>query len=175
MGDSPNANATVVGNVVTGNEFGFFFRDAAVGLATNNRAAKNCAGFMLLNTPAPILPHRWVVGSNDVTHNDKSCPAIKDEGFPPLSGTGIFLLGARNNVVTHNTVWANRPGEATPFGGGIRVQSSKPFGGTTASGNVIGRNVAYRNRPADIVWDRKGQNAFVKNKCSRSHPGGLCH
>jgi parallel beta-helix repeat protein len=175
VGDSPKANATVVGNVVTGNEFGFFFRDAAVGVARNNRARGNCAGFMVLNSGAPTVPHRWTIQLNDVTHNDKKCPPIAGEGFPPLSGTGIFLLGARNNVVQHNTVWSNRPGETTPFGGGIRLESSKPFGGTNAGGNMIAHNQAYRNKPADIVWDGKGTNKFLANKCGHSQPGGLCH
>ena len=76
VGDSPNANATVVGNTVSGNEFGFFFRDAAIGDAANNRAFGNCAGFMVLNTGSsstrwprttrPVLPSR--------TRDSRRCP-----------------------------------------------------------------------------------------------------
>src|SRR5439155_9530738 len=132
-------------------------------------------GFMVLNTGEPTVPHGWTIQFNEVAQNNKACPPITDEGFPPLSGTGIFLAGARHNTVQHNTVWSNRPSETTPFGGGIRLQSTTQFGGTTASRNLISHNQAFRNRPADIVWDRKGTNQFVANQCGRSRPRGLCH
>jgi hypothetical protein len=173
FGDSPHGDAVIVGNIATGANQGFFFRDSGVGAALHNNAHGNCAGFVLLNTSGPGGVHDWLLRDNQVHNNDRFC---KSEDGPPLSGIGIGIAGGRNNTIAHNDVWANRPAKDVPFAGGIVLVSSKPFGGSVESGNLIKGNIAYKNRPADIVWDGQGQrNRFVNNHCGRSIPNGLCH
>ena len=54
IGDSPQANATLVGNQSSGNLFGFFIRDAQHGTITANRAHDNCVGVLFLaDAPGP--------------------------------------------------------------------------------------------------------------------------
>ena len=78
-------------------------------------------------------------------------------GGPPVSGTGIGVLGAKKSVVKHNSVLSNRPAQpGAPFAGGIVVASTKPLGGSAASKNRILENHALKNKPADIVWDGQG-------------------
>jgi hypothetical protein len=49
------------------------------------------------------------------------------------------------------------------------------FGGSAASKNRIISNHAFKNKPADIVWDGNGNgNKFRRNRCDTSVPGGLC-
>jgi hypothetical protein len=116
----------------------------------------------------------WRVRDNDVRRNNRFCPP--DEGGPPISGTGIGLLGAKKNSIHGNAVLNNRPSQASPpFAGGIVLMSSKSFGGTVSAHNVIKRNDAHKNEPADIRWDGKGEgNRFRHNHCDTSQPSGLC-
>jgi hypothetical protein len=174
IGDSPTADARVVGNRAFDNKHtGFLFRDASHAVATNNRAYHNCTGFTLLNTGAPGGVHAWDISGNEVYQNNRVCPGGSET--PPLSGTGIGLVGARNNVVEHNRVWGNQPGGPSAFPGGIVLQSGKSSGGSVEAGNLIAGNHAHANKPADIVWDGKGRNnRFVNNDCGRSDPDGLC-
>jgi len=172
IGDSTNADATVIGNRAWDNLFGFFFRDANVGRVDSNVANGNCMGFSLLNTGAPNNVHGWTLVNNDSYQNNKACPA--DEG-PPLSGVGIGLLGASNNDILHNTVRRNQPSGATAISGGIALFDTSDFGGGQPNGNEIRANVLYRNLEFDIN-DQSGAsgNEFSKNRCKTSSPEGLC-
>ena len=39
----------------------------------------------------------------------------------------------------------------------------------------MSRNVAFHNKPADIVWDQTGTgNRFRRNLCAVSMPSGIC-
>jgi hypothetical protein len=176
FGDSPRADAGIVGNRSFANNIGILLRDSATGHLRDNAAFQNCAGVVIVDTGAPTRPHDYHLKRNQVFHNDRFCKGEK-EGPPPLSGTGIAVLGGKDNVLRRNTVWANRPSKAAAaFPGGIVIGSSKALGGSNAAGNHVVRNQAYRNKPADIVWDGKGQgNKFRHNKCSASMPSGLCH
>jgi len=176
VGSSPNARAVLRGNRARRNgAFGFFLRDAAHGVAINNQVARNCSGIALVNTGEPGGVHDWKVRGNEVLKNQAECPGGGDE--PAISGTGIILLGARGNLVRNNTVVGNRPADPSAIApGGIVLISSVPFGGTTAANNRIRRNWAFRNEPADIVWDGDGGgNRFFRNRCGTSQPGGLCN
>jgi hypothetical protein len=172
IGDSKNADATVIGNDAWDNEFGFFFRDANVGRADSNTAHGNCMGFSLLNTGAPNNVHGWTLVNNDAYQNNKACPS--GEG-PPFSGVGIGLLGASNNDILHNTVRRNQPSGATAISGGIALLDSSDFGGSKPNGNEIRANVLFRNLEVDIN-DQSGAhgNEFTKNRCKTSNPDGLC-
>ncbi len=174
IGDSAHSGAVLRGNRARRNhEFGFFFRDASHGLARDNLAIQNCMGFILFNTGAPGGVQHWRVTDNRVLRNQRRCPG--GEGAPAISGTGIALVGARDNLVRKNKVKGNRPTGGAFIPGGIVLISSAPFGGSNSAHNRIARNRAVRNQPDDIVWDGNGQgNAFVQNRCGSSQPDGLC-
>jgi parallel beta-helix repeat protein len=175
VGDSPHAHAIVRGNVAHANAtFGLFLRDSKNGIVINNRADHNCMGIAVLNTGAPGGAQLWTVKGNKVVRNNRFCPP--EEGGPPVSGTGIGLIGARNSVVRGNVVSHNRPAHSgAPFAGGIALFSSAAFGGSAAANDTITRNRAHRNKPDDLVWDGSGKhNRFNHNKCGTSQPPGLC-
>jgi hypothetical protein len=173
-GDSPRADTLIVGNRSFDNNTGLLLRDSATGHVHDNTFFHNCAGVVVVDTGAPTRPHDYVLERNQVFHNNRSCRG-EQGGPPPLSGTGIAVVGGKDNVIRRNTVWANRPSSSTAaLPGGIVIGTGPS--GKHPVGNVIARNQAYRNRPADIVWDGTGHgNKFIANRCSRSNPNGLCH
>jgi parallel beta-helix repeat protein len=174
VGDSRTAHAVLKGNTAHDNgEFGFFLRDSSHGRVVRNGAFGNCLGFGLINTGSSGGVRGWRVRANTALRNNRLCSG--EGGGPPISGTGIGLLGAKKNSIHGNVVLNNRPSESAPFAGGIALFSSKSFGGTVAAKNVIKRNDAHKNSPADIVWDGKGKgNRFRLNHCDTSQPSGLC-
>jgi len=129
-------------------------------------------GIGLLNTGAPGGVVNWRIRDNEANSNNHLCKG--GGGDPPISGTGIGVLGAKKTVVKHNSVLSNRPAQpGAPFAGGIVVASTKPLGGTAASKNRILNNHALKNKPADIVWDGQGKgNKFRNNRCNTSQPNG---
>ena len=175
VGDSPKSRAILRGNRARDNgQFGFFLRDSSHGRAMRNEAVHNCLGIGLLNTDAPGGVLNWRIRDNEANSNNHVCKG--EGGGPPVSGTGIGVLGAKKSVVKHNAVLSNRPSQpGAPFAGGIIVASTKALGGSVASKNRILGNHALRNNPADIVWDGEGSgNKFRKNRCNTSLPNGLC-
>lgn len=175
IGDSPRDRTHLRGNVARHNgEFGIFIRDASRGVVTGNRVRGNCLGIGLVNSGSPGGAHRWTVKDNDVNKNNRFCPG-GEEG-PPISGTGIGLIGASDNKIRHNHVFRNRPAKPSAFApGGIVLISSEFLGGTPPSRNTIARNRAFHNKPADIIDDGSGSgNTFPNNHCGTSQPPGLC-
>jgi Right handed beta helix region len=174
VGDSPHAKAVLRHNKARGNgSFGFFLRDSAHGRALNNTVVHNCLGIGAINTGAPGGSRRWLIEGNTVRQNNKFCKG--EEGGPPTSGTGIGLIGARRSVVRDNSVRGNVPRQPAPFAGGVVVISSKSFGGTDPTHDLIAHNFAFGNQPADIRWDGSGgHNRFRNNHCGTSQPSGFC-
>jgi parallel beta-helix repeat protein len=174
VGDSPHAKAYLVENTARYNgDFGYFLRDSSDGVVYDNKAAHNCLGIGLLNTRSRGNVRNWRVIENNVFRNNATCEG--EDGGPPISGTGIGLIGAQDSVVRENDVLAHHPKGPSGFPGGIVLASSKSFGGTNAAGNTITRNRAFSNEPKDIFWDGKGHgNEFDLNKCDHSEPSGLC-
>jgi hypothetical protein len=174
VGDSPHAKALLRHNKARGNgSFGFFLRDSAHGRALNNTAVHNCLGIGVLNTGAPGTARRWLVKGNTVRKNNKFCKA--QEGGPPISGTGIGLVGAKQTVVRQNSVRGNKPRQSAPFAGGIVTISSKPLGGSDPASDTVAHNFAFSNQPADLRWDGSGTDIrFRGNHCGTSQPNGLC-
>jgi hypothetical protein len=171
VGDSPHSKAILRHNKARGNgSFGFFLRDSAHGRVLNNSVVHNCLGIGVLNTGAPGTARRWLIKGNDAEKNNKFC-----KGGPPVSGTGIGIIGGKQVVVRDNSVRNNKPRKPAPFSGGIVVISSKPFGGTDPASNTIAHNFAFGNQPADIRWDGSGaHNRFRNNRCGTSQPSGFC-
>jgi Right handed beta helix region len=173
VGDSPHAKALLRHNKARGNgSFGFFLRDSAHGRALNNTVEHNCLGIGVINTGAPGPAKRWLLKGNTASANNKFCKA--EEGGPPISGTGIGIVGAKRTVVRENSVRDNKPRKSAPFAGGIVLISGKP-GGSDPSSDTIAHNFAFSNQPADLRWDGSGtDNRFRGNNCGTSQPNGLC-
>lgn len=174
IGDSPDADTVVRGDVAFGNQFGVFIRHARNVLVTGNRLAGNCEGIMVLDDGQAGGAGNAVVVHNSVSRNNKFCPA---EGDTPvaLQGGGILLLGATHTLVARNIVTGNSGAQINS--GGIVVSSAAALThGSDPDFDTIVGNVAFRNHPADLVWDGTGTGVrFIANRCATSIPSGLCH
>jgi hypothetical protein len=173
VGDSPNSKGNVHHNYSRGNLFGFFFRNSSNGTAKHNVSTRNCAGFLVLaDSPGPA--RKWTITRNHVVRNNKVC--ADPEGGPAFSGAGIVMAGATDFTVSRNKVSRHRAGAPSIVEGGIVVVSipdptvTDP---TAPTGRVV-KNVAFKNRPADVVWDRTGRVRFTANKCGTSRPRFIC-
>jgi parallel beta-helix repeat protein len=175
IGDSPSANVLVTGNEASGSLFGFFMRDAANGTLTGNRSHDNCVGAIVLNT-GPNVAGNWLFTGNTLTHNNQPCPADEEEGTPPLSGIGLFIVNASGNTARGNVITDNAPSEQVDFSGGVVVLSD-PTGPPTLnppSNNTVQGNVIVRNQ-TDIFWDGTGTGNVIRpNVCATSVPPGIC-
>jgi parallel beta-helix repeat protein len=171
IGDSPNANATVVNNESANNLFGIFLRDSQHGLIKNNNVHDNCAGILAL-ADAPGPAGAYTVTFNSVVHNNKLCLAGGDLPFD-VQGNGIVLLGAHDMEIHNNDITQNQQGPTSAFGGG--VVTNEGLGGTAPQKNRVTNNDFHQNSPADIVWDGTGsKNVFSPNTCTSSIPSGFC-
>jgi parallel beta-helix repeat protein len=172
VGDSPNANVTVVNNESFGNgEFGFFFRDSAHGKAIGNQAHDNCVGMIVLDTGSGAA-HNWDISGNILRRNNAFCPP-GDDDTPPLSGTGLLIASGSKVKAVSNEITKNVPAQDVPFAGGVVVIS---LGGPSpdATGNKVQGNIIQKNS-VDIMWDGVGaNNVLTPNVCDTSIPPGLC-
>jgi hypothetical protein len=171
IGDSPDAQAVVKHNTAWANgSFGFFFRDASMGMAEENRSSRNCVGMLFLNTEAHGPVRNWVAEENRVWKNNGTCEG--GEGEPPLSGLGIALAGTNHVVVEENVIKRNRPSGESLVSGGVVVVSESAE--RAPRNNVVRDNLLRGNEP-DIFWDETGSgNVFEDNDCVTSLPPGLC-
>src|SRR5215212_4108347 len=169
------ANAKVVGNDLSGSDFGVFVSNSQGGSFAANEVHNNCAGVWFTSAFEPGPPSgNFAVKGNTVKDNTRSCRGGEfDRNF---SGIGIALSGASGMEVTGNHLSGNVPSGPTVVSGGIVVGVDPLFGGTTKPMNnsVIG-NLFGRNKP-DIFWDESGSgNRFVGNLCDTSVPSSLCN
>jgi hypothetical protein len=177
VGDSPHANVRLIGNRAIGNEpFGFLHRDSSFGVDIGNVARGNCVGSVYLDADFGPAPARfWLARHNRYIANNRGCPGGEDAGPTPVSGIGVAIIGAQHVRLIGNVVRANVPSLTGALAGGILLKSGTAFGTGDANNNLIARNRAHRNEPADIVWDGNGtNNHFRHNRCDTSQPGGLC-
>jgi parallel beta-helix repeat protein len=173
LGDTQRANAKVVGNDLSGSDFGIYVSNSQGGSFAANEVHNNCAGMVFTSDFAPGPPSgNFAVKGNTVKDNTLSCAAPP----PALSGLGIGLFGTRGMEVTGNHLSGNVPSGPTVVSGGVVVGVDPLFGGTTKpmSNSVIGNHFG-RNKP-DIFWDESGSgNRFVGNLCDTSVPSSLCN
>src|SRR5215207_8170880 len=125
LGYMQRANAKVVGNDLSGSDFGIFVAGAHRGSFVANEAHDNCAG-MVFDADFAGSVGNFEVKGNTVKDNTLSCAAPP----PAISGIGIGLFGARGMEVTGNHLSGNVPPGPTVVSGGV-VVSTSPFGGTT--------------------------------------------
>lgn len=203
IGDSPDADATVLGNSAQGHDLGLFFRSARGAQVVDNVFSLNCAGVLVDSDPEPAGD--LTLARNQIFDNDRFCgpqghedhegreeeyeqepneqqepgeqqepDEQQQEEEPTISGVGILLAGARNVVVRRNNVWGNEPSGQADFAGGI-VVISHPFTGAAPRDILVTTNRSFDNLPADLVWDGTGTGIrFRGNHCGSSRPEGLC-
>src|SRR5215471_15670659 len=174
VGDSPDADTVVRNDQAFGNQFGIFVRHARQVLVTDNFVSGNCQGIMVLDDGQKGGAGRVTVVDNRVSANNKFCAKHGDTPVN-LQGGGILLLGATNSFVAFNSVSGNRGKQINS--GGIVVASARGLThGSNPNFDTITRNVAFGNRPADLIWDGTGIGVtFRANACGTSLPPGLCH
>lgn len=176
LGDSPRANASIVGNTAWDNgRFGIFVIDSSQGSVVGNRSFVNCGGILLHSTSAATAAEHWTVKDDHVQDNTKACPP--DERLRRSPGLGILLHGANQSTVQGNVVIGNRPTGPSFISGGIAIASSASpsrGGSNDPVGNLVAGNRLRDNQP-DLFYDRSGSdNVFVHNSCETSIPDGLC-
>jgi hypothetical protein len=181
IGDSPDADALVVGNKAFRNVgpegFGFLFRDSSEGRVHDNWAWGNCVGMVFVDSgenPDPL--NHWWAEDNHALHNNMVCEGEQGGGPPPTSGIGIALIGGSHVTLRHNVALRNRSMGPSPLGsGGIVVTSGVPAGGADPTDNKIANNRAFHNKQFDISWDGSGSgNTFTRNHCRTSDPSSIC-
>jgi nitrous oxidase accessory protein NosD len=173
VGDSPFANTVVRDNLAIGNQLGIFIRHARHVTVTGNHIRGNCQGILVLDDGEPGGAGNATIEHNSVNKNNKLCPPSEDA--PALQGGGILLLGATRTLVAGNSVAGNTGKQLNS--GGIVVLSAKPLGGgSDPNFDTIAHNTAFRDHPADLLWDGTGTGVtFTGNHCAKSLPPGLCH
>ncbi|MDP8927933.1 MAG: right-handed parallel beta-helix repeat-containing protein [Actinomycetota bacterium] len=191
IGDSPEADATVLGNRAQGSDIGLFYRAARGARVADNVFTGNCAG--VLAASDPTIAGDLILTRNEIYDNDRFCgpeghedghegqdgeyqraQQAQEEEDPAFSGVGIILSGTRNVVVRRNNVWGNQPSKEADVAGGIVVLTD-PFTKAVPSEILVKRNRVFDNEPADLVWDKTGTRIrFVANHCVSSQPPGLC-
>ena len=142
--------------------------------SAGNVVSGNCQGILVLDDGQRGGAGNAIIRHNRVFDNNKFCK--KNEDTPVTTkGGGILLLGATHTQVTHNSVTGNAGRKFNS--GGIVVLSAKPLThGSNPEFDTISFNFAFRNHPADLIWDHTGIGVrFRHNHCGTSIPGGLCH
>ena len=173
VGDSPHADTVVRDNKAYGNALGIFIRHARHILVKDNRVSGNCQGILVLDDGQPGGAGNTGVVRNSVSKNNKFCP--KSEEAPPFQGGGILLLGATHTLVAHNGVFGNS-GKQFNSGGIVVASAHALTKGSNPNFDTITHNTAFRNHPADLIWDGTGVGVrFKANHCGTSVPPGLCH
>jgi hypothetical protein len=174
VGDSPQANTVVRDSVAFGNQFGVFIRHARHVLVLGNHLDGNCQGVIVLDDGQRGGAGDAVIGKNLVHSNNKFCAKSKDTPVN-LKGGGILLLGATRTLVVGNDVTGNAGGQLNS-GGIVVVSAAKLSHGSNPRNDTISRNTAFRNKPADLIWDGSGVGIrFRANRCQTSIPKGLCY
>jgi parallel beta-helix repeat protein len=174
VGDSPDADTTVRDNQAYGNTLGIFIRHARDVTVTGNRVKGNCQGIFVLDDGQPGGAGDATIWHNSVFKNNKFCPATGDQPVP-FQGGGILLLGATHTQVAGNSV-AGNVGKQVNSGGIVVASAHALTGGSNPNFDTITGNTAYRDHPADLIWDHTGTGVkFTANHCATSIPSGLCH
>jgi hypothetical protein len=177
---SPSANAVIVGNTSHGNlGTGILFLDSLGGRIALNALYGNCAGIVVAHTGDPEAATgsgNVSIQLNQVTANNRLCPAVPDSGVPPYGGVGFALVGAQNTVVALNDVRENLAQIGSSItGGGIVILDGAMFGAGAPSGNSVRLNWLSGNTSHDIYGDGAGTaNTVGGNICTTTNLAGAC-
>ncbi len=174
VGDSPDAATIVRDNRAIGNMFGIFVRHARGVRVTGNSVTGNCEGILVLDDGQPGGAGNTTIFGNSVFRNNKFCPKGGDTPVDTKGG-GILLLGATHTLVAGNSV-AGNAGHQINSGGIVVASANSLTHGSDPDFDTIVDNTAYRNHPADLIWDGTGTGVrFFANHCRTSVPAGFCH
>jgi parallel beta-helix repeat protein len=169
LGASDTGGTIVDRNKAEGNRIGITVRRLRNLTVANNRFTGNCAGVFVVGDENKPKTGALTVRDNEVSLNNKSCPA--SSRLEAIQGSGIVLTGAEDTVVTGNRVTGHSG--TSGLAGGIVLYKS--FVGVTSDRNRISDNVVENNSPADLVNTDTGTgNTFERNTCKVSRPTGLC-
>ncbi len=180
---SPSGNAVILGNSSYGNlGTGILVVSALGGRIALNTTSGNCAGIIVAATggdpanPADGLSGNVSIQLNQVTANNRFCPAVADQGTPAYGGVGIALIGAQNTIVALNDVEGNVSQTGSSItGGGVLMLDGAMFGAAAPTGNSIRLNSLSGNLPNDISGDGSGTGNIVSgNSCTTTSLTGAC-
>ncbi len=174
VGDSPDADTVVRDDRAIGNQFGIFIRHARQVLVMDNRVTRNCQGILVLDDGQPGGAGNATIRDNSVFKNNKFCPKSGDTPVNTQGG-GILLLGATHTLVARNSVQGNS-GRQFNSGGIVVLSAASLTKGRNPNFDTVAFNTAFRDHPADLLWDGTGKHVrFIANRCRTSVPPGLCH
>ena len=181
IGDSPDAQAVVIGNTairngVGGEGFGFLLRDSSHGLVIGNRRAElrrvrlHRSGF---NQAEPLSD--WTARGNTANRNNGACP--RTPAFSAFSGTGILLGGTHAVTVDEEPRLrqpaAHRLGALGRHRGRVDdLDRRSPATDVDPTDNVVARNVAFHTQAGGHrLGPATGSgNRFRRNHCAFSIP-----
>ena len=104
--------------------------------------------------------------------NNKFCPKGGDNPVN-IQGGGILLLGATHTLVAFNGVLGN-VGKQINSGGIVVASAHALTKGSNPNFDTVFANTAFRNHPADLIWDGTGVGVrFKANHCGTSIPSGF--
>ncbi|MFJ6748847.1 MULTISPECIES: nitrous oxide reductase family maturation protein NosD [unclassified Streptomyces] len=169
-GGAIDTRGTVLsGNRLSQNRIGITVRRARHLTLDYNVVTGNCGGVFIVGDESRPRAGALTVRHNDVSKNNKYCPATKR--LPFLQGSGIVLTGAEDTLVQANLIRDNVG--KSPLSGGVVLFHS--FVNALNERNVISDNVVVRNKPADLANRDTGKgNRFVRNVCRTSVNAGRC-
>jgi hypothetical protein len=93
------------------------------------------------------------------------CPP--DDEVPGLSGIGVALVGATDNVIAANRISGNLPSRDTAFSGGVTVVEH-------AAGQCREAQRDPAQRPGLLCDETGTGNVFKHNVCRTSTPAAQC-
>jgi parallel beta-helix repeat protein len=165
LGDSPNANGLIRGNIAHQGNLGILIRNSQFVTVQDNDVRNNCVGMLVLaDNPGPA--GNVLARHNTFLSNTQACPA--GEG-PAVSGIGVALAGAHDVQIQSNVISGNRPSGSTPFSGGVVLASLGP---TPPANNLISHNT-ITNNSTDVFSDGSDVGTIVRfNTCGGN--AGLC-
>jgi parallel beta-helix repeat protein len=204
LGDSKDAQASIIDNQVNGYNLGVFIRESSGGVASGNRVTGNCVGILFFDDSATEIPDvnghieggNFTLTLNTSVANNRYCIAGRD-GSQRVSGVGMAVVNADHVKVVGNTIRDNH--FAVPSGqdpltfppGGLILLSLQPppdqnnvvdpglVSYVTVTGNTI-----LNNFPVDIWVTRAVPGTPLRapgpkisvfaNRCGVSDPAGLC-
>lgn len=160
--------STLVDGIEAQRNFVGYWSENATGVVVRGSVLKrNGVGAVSASLPAPdSLANRGHLFLNNVVANNnyETIPAagLSDQYGVPF-GTGIWLLGSRNNVVQQNTVRTHER-----FG---VVVSRGSTDGETPVRNSVRENSVEADSGYDLAWDGEGtDNCFAGNTFETSGP-----
>ncbi|MFE0193278.1 nitrous oxide reductase family maturation protein NosD [Streptomyces sp. NPDC058989] len=169
-GATDTRGTSISQNLMADNRIGVTIRRVRNLTVSHNTMTGNCGGAFIVGDESRPRAGALTVRNNEITKNNKYCPA--NPRLPFLQGSGVVLTGTEDAKVVHNRIRDNAG--KSPLSGGVVLFHS--FVKALNERNVIADNVVLDNKPVDLAnRDTEGRgNEFHGNKCRTSEPARLC-